>query len=223
MILHQNTDDPEAHPESPKLKKVAAILLAAGRSERMGAFKPLLPFGPSTVIESCIQYLRQGGVKDIFVVVGHRAEDVRRQLRHAGVSFAVNPDPNSEMNASITCGVAQIPNDAGAVIVALTDQPAIPASVVVELIAEWRKGGRLVKPVFNGQGGHPVLIDLQFRNELMNLDSRRGLKAFFEAHGEEVNRLAVNSPLIARDMDTWDDYRALHFDMFGYQAPEPIR
>src|SRR4029079_10485436 len=73
-----------------EVKRVAAILLAAGRSRRMGAFKPLLPFGPQTVIESTVANLRAGGVTDIIVVVGHRGEEIREKLKAAGVSFAFN-------------------------------------------------------------------------------------------------------------------------------------
>ena len=59
------------------MKRVAAILLAAGRSRRMGAFKPLLPFGDSTVIESCIDNLRETPVDEIIVVAGHRADELQ--------------------------------------------------------------------------------------------------------------------------------------------------
>ena len=66
-----------ASTHQSRMNNVAAILLAAGRSRRMGAFKPLLPFGESTVIESCLESLRSTGIEDIIVVVGHRADDVR--------------------------------------------------------------------------------------------------------------------------------------------------
>ena len=71
----------------------------------MGAFKPLLPFGDRTVIECCIDNLRAAGIDEIVVVVGHRAEDVRQQLKGLDLSFAVNPDPDSEMSTSIALGV----------------------------------------------------------------------------------------------------------------------
>ena len=71
----------------------------------MGAFKPLLPFGNKTVIECCIDYLREGGVGDIVVVLGHRADEVRKRLESYDLSFALNPDPNSEMGASIAAGI----------------------------------------------------------------------------------------------------------------------
>jgi CTP:molybdopterin cytidylyltransferase MocA len=60
-----------------------------------------------------------------------------------------------------------------------------------------------------------VLIDLGYRNELLNLDPERGLRALFEAHRPEVRRVPVKSPYVAQDMDTWEDYRRLHEDVFG--------
>jgi molybdenum cofactor cytidylyltransferase len=195
---------------------VAAILLAAGRSERMGAFKPLLPFGDKTVIENCIDYLRRGGVETIVVVLGHRADDVRKQLANTPVRFAVNPDPDSEMSVSIACGVQQLPAGTRATLVALTDQPAIPSEVVATLIETWKKtGAKLIVPEYEGRGGHPVLVDLGFRDELLTLDQKHGLRALFDAHREQVRRVPVESPYIARDIDTWDDYRALHQKVFG--------
>jgi len=205
---------------NPKTKDIAAILLAAGQSRRMGAFKPLLPFGGKTVIEGCVDYLHEGGIQNIIVVVGNRADEIREQLESSSVSFVVNPDPASEMNLSIACGVVQLPAAARAAVIALVDQPAIPASVITTLATAWEEGARLVLPTFAGRGGHPVLIDLHLRQELMNLDPARGLKTLFESHRDEVRRVSVASPYIARDMDTWDDYRALYEDVFGVQPPQ---
>ncbi len=201
------------------MSQVAAILLAAGQSTRMGAFKPLLPFANKTVIECCIDYLREGGVETIVVVLGHRADDIRQKL--TGVTFAFNPDPNSEMGASIAAGVEQLPATAQATLIALADHPAIPATVVANLIKKWEAGARLIIPTWHDRGGHPVLVDLSFRRELLKLSSSGGLRALFDAHPEEVKRIAVDSSFIARDMDTWDDYRALHEEATGQPAPEP--
>jgi CTP:molybdopterin cytidylyltransferase MocA len=202
--------------QRPKTKdQIAAILLAAGRSSRMGAFKPLLPFGDATVIESCISNLRAAGIEDIVVVVGHRAEDVRSQLKDSEVSFAVNPDPDSEMSASIAHGVEQVAENTKALIIALVDQPAVPPEVIPALIEQWQRGALLVQPEHEGRGGHPVLIDLSLRNGLLNLDPQKGLRALFEVHRGNVRRVPLDSPYIARDMDTWEDYRRLHEDVFG--------
>ena len=77
----------------------------------MGAFKPLLPFGPKTVIETCIDHLRGGGVESIVVVVGAgpRGDKLKAHLHASNVTFAVNPEPESEMSASIACGVRALP------------------------------------------------------------------------------------------------------------------
>src|SRR5262249_22971334 len=144
---------------------ISAILLAAGRSVRMGAFKPLLPFGRSTVVETCINYLRTGGVEEIVVVAGHRAEDLRSKLSNINVRFALNDDPTSEMGTSIIRGVEQISSRTGCLLIALVDHPAVPPAIVVELISQWRSGATLVIPTWNGRGGHPVVIDLKYRDE----------------------------------------------------------
>jgi molybdenum cofactor cytidylyltransferase len=201
------------------VEQVAAILLAAGRSRRMGAFKPLLPFGAGTVIRSCLNQLRDAGVKEIAVVVGHRANDMRAHLKDADVSVAVNPDPDSAMSVSIARGLAQIGSDAKALLIALVDHPAVDSATILAIADEWKRGSKLVQPEHDGRGGHPVLIDLSYRPELLNLDPEKGLRNFFETHRDEVRRLAVESPFVARDMDTWEDYVQLHQDVFG-RAPE---
>jgi len=199
------------------MKDVAAILLAAGRSRRMGEFKPLLPFGDQTVIESCVKNLCAAGIDEaIIIVVGHRADDVREQLKGFDVGFAYNPDPDSEMSVSIAVGVEKISPHVKAILIALVDHPAVPPSVITQLIDEWRRcDARLVQPEYKGRGGHPVLIDLTYRAALRNLDPQRGLRFLFETHRAEGRRLIVDSPYVARDMDTWEDYLRLHQDVFG--------
>ena len=185
----------------------------------MGAFKPLLPFGKTTVIQSCVNYLKAGGVGTIVVVVGHRADEVRQHLNHASVLFAVNPDPSSEMSDSIRCGVEMLPSNALAVLLALVDHPAVPPEVVTRLINEWMGGVKLVIPTWQGRGGHPVLVDLSYHKELQALEPRRGLKSLFQNNSQSVGRIEVASPYIARDMDTWDDYTRLYSDVFGQPPP----
>src|SRR5688572_31314947 len=79
----------------------------------MGAFKPLLPFGNKTVIESCIDYLHEGGIENIVAVLGPRANEVCERLK--GVTVAINPDPDSEMGASIAVGIQAVSQSTKAV------------------------------------------------------------------------------------------------------------
>ena len=197
------------------MREVAAIILAAGRSERMGAFKPLLPFGTTTVIKSCINYLREASIETIVVVAGHKSDELKSALVDQPVTVVVNPLSHSEMNSSIAYGTGSVPPDAQALLIALADHPAISAQVIEDLIASWKTGALIAKPTWQGKGGHPVMIDLQFRDELMNLEPGAGLKGFFEKHHELVIRVPVITPYVARDMDTWDDYLSLHTEVFG--------
>jgi molybdenum cofactor cytidylyltransferase len=197
------------------VKRVAAMLLAAGRSRRMGAFKPLLPFGHRTVIESSVTNLRAGGVTDIIVVVGHCGDEIREKLKTEGVSFVVNPDADTPMGASIALGLEQVDEQCGALLIAPADHPAIPGDTIKLIVDEWERGTPLVQPEYGGRGGHPVLVDRKYFDELLQLDPERGLRGFFERHRSAARRLPVNSPFIARDMDTWEDYVALHQEVFG--------
>ncbi|HET8781750.1 MAG TPA: nucleotidyltransferase family protein [Pyrinomonadaceae bacterium] len=201
------------------MNDVAAILLAAGQSRRMGAFKPLLPFGNKTVIQSCVDYLGQS--QEIVVVLGHRADEIREHLKD--VTIAINPDPNSEMGASIAAGIRAVNDDAECVLIALVDHPAVPAHIVSTLIHEWQNGARIVIPTWRKRGGHPILVDLSFKSELVKLGQpgSGGLRSLFQNYPEAVHRLPVDSPFVARDMDTWDDYLALHEEAFGYPPPNP--
>jgi molybdenum cofactor cytidylyltransferase len=196
--------------------------MAAGRSRRMGAFKPLLPFGGRTAVEACVESLRAGGVDEVVVVLGHRAEEVRAAVgRLPFVRFAVNAEAESEMGVSVARGVEALSVETEAALVALVDQPAVPPEAVREILeARRRTGARLVIPTWEGRGGHPVLIDLSLRGELLGLAPERGLRALFEGHRGEVLRLPSPSPYVARDMDTWDDYRALHLEIFGALPPD---
>ena len=210
------------HQSSPIThhSSVAAVVLAAGLSRRMGAFKPLLPFGGKTVAESCVDNLIAAGVEEIVVVLGHRADELRARLAHLPVGFALNEAAGSEMGVSIARGVERVSGETSAVLITPVDHPAVPPEVVGQLIeAHLRERARLVVPEWRGRGGHPVLVSLDFREELLRLGEGRGLRGLFDARRGEVRRLPVSSPFVARDVDTWEDYRALHTEVFGVPPP----
>ncbi len=191
----------------------------------MGAFKPLLPFGGKTVIGCCVESLRGAGVEEIVVVAGHRAEELRESLGRAPVRFALNEEAAGEMGASIARGVGRLSDEAAAVLIALADQPAISPEAIRAVVDRYerekyeRKGASLVVPRHRGSGGHPVLVDLKFRGELSRLGGSRALRDLLREHESEMARVEVACPFVARDMDTWDDYVALHLEVFGVAPP----
>jgi molybdenum cofactor cytidylyltransferase len=200
------------------VETIAAVLLAAGRSRRMGAFKPLLPFGGRSVVEACVKNLFAAGVCEVVVVVGRRGEEVRAALAgETRLRFAVNDVEGSEMGVSVARGVEAVSDEAGALLIALVDQPAVPPCAIRSLIeARARTGARLIVPEWQGRGGHPVLVDLSLREELLSVVPERGLRAIFDARRDEVLRIAADSPFVARDMDTWNDYVALYTEALGH-------
>jgi len=183
----------------------------------MGAFKALLPFGNSTVIETCVDHLDKAGAEEIVVVLGHRGDEVREQLKQRKLAFAFNADPDTPMSTSIARGIAQVSNRAGCVLITPADHPAVSSDTITQIIREWKAGHALVQPEHQGRGGHPVLIDLHYREELQNLDPNHGLRGLFAQHRQEVLRLPVESPFVAQDMDTWDHYVSLHEAFFGHK------
>ena len=204
------------------VETIAAVLLAAGRSRRMGAFKPLLPFGGRSVVEACVKNLFAAGACEVVVVVGRRGEEVRAALAgETRVRFAVNDVEGSEMGVSVARGVEAVSDEAGVLLVALVDQPAVPPRAIRSLIeAHARTGARLIVPEWQGRGGHPVLVDLSLREELLSIVPERGLRALFDARRDEVLRVAADTPFVARDMDTWNDYVALHTEALGHPPPK---
>jgi CTP:molybdopterin cytidylyltransferase MocA len=125
------------------------------------------------------------------------------------------------MSESVVCGVRELTSTAKAILITPVDHPAVSPTVVAHIIDSWRKGARMVVPTWQGRGGHPVLIDASLRDELLKLGPERGLRGLFESHLNSILRLEVDSPYIARDMDTWDDYVLLHKDVFGVSPRHP--
>ena len=183
----------------------------------MGAFKPLLPFGNSTVIETSLDQLTNAGAEEMVIVVGHRGDEIRERLKQRNLTFAFNTDPDAPMSTSIARGIERLHNHAGCVLITPVDHPAVSSDTIKQIIREWKAGHALVQPEHQGRGGHPVLIDLCYRAELQNLDPKKGLRVFFANHRSMVRRFPVDSPFIAQDMDTWDDYLRLHEAAFGHK------
>ena len=188
---------------------VWAIVLAAGRSTRMEAFKQLLPFGGRTVVEAAVWSLvRAGvGVERVIVVVGHRAEEVARVVQPLGAGIATNREHDRGMLSSVQTGLASVPEGARAVLIALGDQPFGEPEVARAVVRSWRNSGRgLIVPSHDGRRGHPLLIDLKYRDAVAKLSPDVGLREILLEHPDDLQHVVVEVDSIARDMDTRADY-----------------
>ncbi len=186
-----------------------AVILAAGESRRMGTQKLLLPFGETTVVGAVVGTALASRVDRVLAVLGADRDAVRQELEPLGIDFAINENFAEGMLSSVQAGFRALPADAEAAVVMLGDQPFLPARVVDAVVEAFRQSGKgIVVPAFQGRRGHPVLIGLKYRDEVLALDPKDGLRRLMRAHPEDVFEAEVEDANILRDMDVPEDYAA---------------
>ena len=186
---------------------IQAIILAAGKSERMGRVKPLLPWGKRTLIEAIIDRVARSRAKEVLIVLGAARDDIEPVIAKYDLRTVFNPDSARGMLSSIQRGLEAVPRDARAVLFFLGDQPAPSAAIINRLIDAYEKTGKgIVLPVCGGRRGHPVLIDLKYRNAIRALDPGIGLRQLVRNHPEDILEVRTRSPRVLHDIDTPEDY-----------------
>lgn len=198
---------------------VAAILLAAGESTRMGSPKPLLPWFGRTLVERQVEGLLEAGVRTVCVVTGHRAADVAAAVGSSPlftrwvlqedrrVVLAENPRYLEGKTTSIKAGLACLPPDAIAVAVLAVDQPR-PASVSRRVLESHLASGRPVSsPRYQGHGGHPLVFSAGTRKELEVIsEEREGLREVMRRHAGDINWVAFDDAVVRLDLNTREVY-----------------
>ena len=189
-----------------------AIVLAGGKSSRMGRPKALLPIGPTreTFLERVMRTLKDAGVEDVVVVVGADAAAIRQQAQPAlsGVRIVDNPDWAQGQLTSLLAGLRSIDTaHASGVLMTLVDVPLVTAATVRSLIAVQReRNAPIVRPVSNGRHGHPVIFGRALFDELQRADPASGAKPVVRAHAAEMIEVPVDDEGAFTDIDTREDY-----------------
>jgi len=190
------------------MKKIWAIILAAGASTRMNRQKLLLPFNGKTIIETVVENVARSVSSNILIVLGSHREQIRKQIVNYNVKFCVNENYLDGMLSSVICGFRTLPEEAKAALIFLADQPQIPSPVTDLVIETWQKSGKgIVIPTFNGRRGHPVLIETRYKTEIEKLDPEKGLRVLAEKFKNDVYEVECNIPEILRDIDTPEEYQ----------------
>ena len=188
---------------------ICAIVLAAGRSTRMGAQKLLLPFGASTVIGQVVDSISGSVVERTIVVTGPDGA-VAAALAAHDVALVVNPDPAAQMLDSVRLGLRALPPGCEAVLVTPGDLPGVTPRLVASLVAAWRASGKgIVVPVFNGRRGHPLLLSARYVGEVLTQYDDVGLRGLPRAHEDDVLEIPVTDDAVLADIDTPEDYERL--------------
>ncbi len=187
---------------------IGAVILGAGESKRMGEPKVLLPCGEKTMIETVIETTLDSRVDKTLVVLGSHWRKIGRIVKAYDVQITVNLRFREGMLSSVQRGISALPRSSRAAVIVLADQPALSARVIDSLIgAYFRRKKGLVVPVYRKKRGHPLLIDLKYRQEIGKLDPRIGLRQLLQRHPDDLLEVKVSSPAVLSDIDTIQDYK----------------
>lgn len=189
------------------MKRTGAVFVAAGLSSRMHEFKPLLPFGDSTVAMHMVKMLRSIGIHPIVVVTGYRAKELEEHLARMDVCFVRNDAyRETEMFDSIMMGLEAIAHACERVLLMPIDTPAVQKYTMQQAM---RISAPIVRTMCNGAPGHPILISTEMIPLLGAYKGGRGLRGAMEECGVPITNLEVEDEGIYKDIDTPEQYREL--------------
>lgn len=189
---------------------ICALVLAAGRSQRMGTQKLLLPVGGQPMIARIVDQVLASPIDRVLAVIGADGDRIIAALAGRPVTFVVNADEQGEMLSSVRCGLAALPPECTAALIVLGDQPGLTADVVAQLLRAFPTAGRgILVPTSNGRRGHPVLVALRYRDEILTSYEAVGLRGLLQTHPEDVHEVEVGTPRVLEDLDTPQDFERL--------------
>ena len=201
-----------------------AIVLAAGESRRMGRPKLLLPYGDKTIIETVVQNVVSSRADRVVVVLGGHRREIEAKIRGFAVKKVINRRYQEGMLSSVRRGLSALPSSARAAVFILADQPDVSSSLIDSVIEAYRREKKgIVLPVYRKKRGHPLLIDLKYRREIVALCPDIGLRGLLREHRDDIFEVRVSSPAVLRDIDDPDDYGRALGSIRGQERPKPDR
>ncbi|MDH3700086.1 MAG: molybdopterin-binding/glycosyltransferase family 2 protein [Alphaproteobacteria bacterium] len=195
----------EPRPAAPHAPRVAALILAAGQSRRMGPLNKLLqPVDGKPMVQWAVEAARESHVEAVYVVVGHEAQAVRAALDGDAVSFIDNPDYADGISTSIRRAVATLPDELDGAVVCLGDMPRIGPQQIDRLIAAFNpvEGRSICIPTWRGKRGNPVLIGRQFFAEIQEISGDVGARYLIGQYPDLVCEVEMDDDAVLVDVDT---------------------
>jgi molybdenum cofactor cytidylyltransferase len=191
----------------PEPTRIAAIVLAAGRSTRMGAANKLLAnVGGKPMVRHPVEAAVASQAHPVLVVTGHQADDVRAALAGLDVTLVANPDFALGLSTSLKAGIRAVSADAIGAVVLLGDMPRINATHLDTMIAACASpaGAAIVVPVHQGQRGNPVLWPAELFGEMLALEGDAGARSLLAKHPDRVREIDLGTDAVLMDVDTPD-------------------
>ncbi|OCX53712.1 MobA-like protein [Mucilaginibacter sp. PPCGB 2223] len=187
------------------------IILAAGRSARMGRPKQQLPYQGSNLLQHSINVALQSPYRPVIVVLGAFADDIIATIPPKPIDVVINTQWEEGMASSIRAGIDFLLKDSGvdSAMFMLCDQPHISSKLLTDIAQKKKQSGKgIVACSYNNTTGVPVLFDQQYFPELLLLTGQEGAKKILVAHPNDLT--TVSFPLGAVDIDTMDDYEKIN-------------
>ena len=197
---------------APRAPKIAAIVLAAGRSRRMGtANKLLTDVDGVPMVRRAVEAATASHARPVIVVTGNEQGRVQAALRGCKATFVHNPRFAVGMSTSLQAGLAALPTDVDGALVCLGDMPLVTAAAIDRLIAAFNplEGRAICVPTWNGKRGNPVLWDRRFFAAMADLAGDVGAKHLIGEHAELVAEVAMSDDAVLTDIDTPEALAAL--------------
>jgi len=189
-----------------KPPQVGCLILAAGMSTRMKQQKLIMPYGSQSFVESIVEKAMASLAQKTLMVVGSDQKAVMAKVAHLQPALVYNRRYPEGMLSSVQCGVLAL-GDCEAIVILLGDQPMVTTATIDALISAWIKSKKgLVVPTFKGKRGHPVLIDMKYKQLIQKLNGNIGLKELFQKQKDDILEIEINSDDILKDIDTPEDY-----------------
>jgi molybdenum cofactor cytidylyltransferase len=191
---------------------IAAIVLSAGKSERMGGQpKALLNFRGKTFLEHVLSAVSDSGITTTVVVVGHHQKEIRAAFASRYLVF--NPDYEQGMSTSVQAGIKALPAGVRGAGVFLVDHPLIDVRTIQKLTERLSPGG-IVLPVYQGRRGHPVFFGADLFDEILALRPDQGLNTVVRSDPARITEVLVENAGVLSDIDTPQQFENLLRD--GY-------
>ncbi len=190
---------------------IDAIILAAGRSQRMGKPKALLKFEDKTFLEQIISVLKLSDADRITVVLGAEAETIKKSIDLSGTNIVINKDYQKGQLSSLIAAIEDTPEQTKAMLICLVDSPFITKEVVNKIISKFKETNNpIIVPVFNKERGHPTLFSRSLFNELLGAPEEQGARYVLYSNEEKILELETSESGILIGIDTPADYK-FHF------------
>ncbi len=183
---------------------IAAIILAAGRSTRMGSNKLLEELDGKALVRHVADAALGSIARSVWVVTGHEGESVRARLDGLGVRFVHNPDFALGLSTSLKAGVMALPAEAKGVVVLLGDMPRVTSEVINSVIQAFEAQPQAIAavPVYQGEWGNPVLLSRSLFGAVAALQGDAGARKLLNGRAGEVLEVPVSNDAVLIDLDT---------------------